>query len=156
MKERLEELQELLRTKNALQKQVVNFRDLWKNLNTAGVVPSTCRCGREFNCLRALHCPSCGSIAHLAVRKLNEFRNWETDDNKVIKVLAIGYRCVRCSLAYTDLDTFQNCEAPPLQPTMKEVRSTEKAKTKLKEAGINNTNDFIRQLEEFRASRDKE
>lgn len=155
-KNRLEELQTAMRLRNSSKNEVVFFRDIWKALREADAVAALCRCGRQFDCFRALHCLNCGSVDANAVRKLGEFRNWLSPDGKTIKVYAVGYRCRRCSTVFTDMDTFQNCEAPPLQPTMKEIRSHDKANDALRDIGISSVDEFKQQLEAFRSKKEKE
>lgn len=153
--EDLQLLQEQMRAKREqakLEKQAtLHFRNLWRQFADLGIVPSVCKCGRDFDCLANLHCPACGSTNLIAAAaKYNESRNWTDQSGAIVKVLAIAHKCRRCSMTFTDMDAFANCEAPPKQPTMREIRNAEKVENNLKKVGIDGVEDFKRKLEEYR------
>lgn len=145
-KNRLAKLQQNLREQNQTETEVIYFREIWKDMNQS---PSVCKCSRPFDCLRNLHCPLCGSISLVAAIRHGEFRNWRIND-KTIKVYAVGYTCRRCHFIFTDLDTFLSCEAPLPQPSMREVRQTEKANEAVKKAGFADVDDFKAKLLQYR------
>ena len=111
-----------------------------------------CKCGREFD-LRRLHCPNCGSYDRSAVDRNSSVVR--LPDNTL--VFGVGYRCRRCHVPYTEVDVFLHCEAPEVQPLMREIRA-ERKKNEIVQAtfgkyGIADGSDLIQRLKALQSKR---
>ncbi|SRR6266571_2880782 len=125
------------------------FREFYKNdMLPQGLHDGQCRCGRDYSPVM-VHCPACGSTNHLGVSKLSTITSLPDGS----RFWAQGYRCQRCQSAYTDMQQFLHCEAPPPQVPMRMIRREQKANETIKKAGFRNIDDFKKQLEDFRSGK---
>lgn len=146
---RLETLLERQEARKTLQAQKAPplFLELYKQMVIEGM-SEVCRCNRAYMVNATPHCPNCGSTNAYSFTSASSIRMLPNQQ----QCQSRGFRCRRCTLPFTDVDTFLHCEAQEPQETMKEVRQREKATSALQAAGFANKNDFIERLEAFRAS----
>lgn len=138
-KNRLETLMERQEARKTLlaQSEPPLFLELYKKMISEGL-NEVCQCSRIYIFNSIPHCPNCGTSNVYAYASANSIRKLPNDQ----QCKARGYRCRRCTLPFTDVDTFLHCEAQAPLESIKEVRLKEKADTALQRAGFEGIEDF--------------
>lgn len=121
------------------------FLELYKKLVADGL-SEACRCERSYMVSSVPHCPNCGSTNVYSYTKAGGLRVLPNGS----ECRARGFRCRRCTLPFTDVDTFLHCEALAPQKTVVEQRKEDHAKETMAKAGFANTEEFLQKLQEFR------
>lgn len=62
------------------------------------------------------------------------------------ELIATRFKCRRCGMYFTDVDSFLHCEATPPQEKMEDIRKRKRANEKIQALGFKNIEDFREQM----------